>query len=694
MASDVSRRLSQKIECIVGKDRYDCMQKVSEGIADTVNIEPEDAYIGGKYMNLVPLLFEEIKNAWYISRSAVVIHKDTQISSLADLKGKKSCHSGYRSLSGWNVPISTLISENIMTANCSGDLATIANFFSASCVPGPWSSSSEYNKKLKLQYPQLCSLCQSNCTEEDQKSEESGSEEALKCLENGLGDVAFTTIEEASDFFKKMPPDDQQKFKLLCLDGTINPLFQPCFWASQPTNVFVTSKNKDAKSVEQLRNTLRSIFSRVFTQNLSWLSKVFVSSDSVTKLQLPTSSSASIPEYLGKGFVRSIEMDLPKCEKKSLKLCISSEIEDTKCKALSRIAYSRGLRPAIECFYANSHSACFFAVEDGQADIVTLDAGDVYVASKYHNMVPLMAEQYGELNLSYYAVAVVKRESGITSLADLKDKKSCHTGIGKTAGWNIPVGLMIEQGLIQPEECGYAKAVAEYFSGGSCAPGAKSLKYDPYGDNPDSLCALCMGDMDMKDKCNRSTSERLSGNSGAFRCLATDRGDVAFVQHTTVTSFTDRNSNVDWAKSLRSANYIILCRDGGTRNVDEYENCHLAKVPGSAVMTAAYKTSTEREEIVNLFSVISNHFGPKSMSFKIFGTFDGRSDIIFKDSATALIPIDAEDPDSFLGDYAKLAENLDPHKCKEESGTSSLNGSMLLQSIVLVISIVCLNTIR
>lgn len=75
-------------------------------------------------------------------------------------------------------------------------------------------------------------------------------------------------------------------------------------------------------------------------------------------------------------------MELPKCEKKSVKLCLSSGIEDMKCKALSRVAYSRGLRPTIDCFYANSHSACLFAVESGQADIVTLDAGDVYLASK------------------------------------------------------------------------------------------------------------------------------------------------------------------------------------------------------------------------------------------------------------------------------------------------------------------------
>lgn len=165
----------------------------------------------------------------------------------------------------------------------------------------------------------------------------------------------------------------------------------------------------------------------------------------------------------------------------------------------------------------------------------------------------------------------------------LPDKKSCHTGIGRSTGWDVPVGLMIEQQLIQPKECKYARSVAEYFSGGSCAPGAKSEQYDPYQDNPDSLCSLCMGDENSGNKCSRSSSERLGGYAGAFRCLATETGDVAFVKHSTVTSYTDRNSKVDWTRGLRSANYLILCRDGGTRNVNEYEHCHLAKVPSHAV---------------------------------------------------------------------------------------------------------------
>ena len=45
---------------------------------------------------------------------------------------------------------------------------------------------------------------------------------------------------------------------------------------------------------------------------------------------------------------------------------------------------------------------------------------------------------------SYWAVAIVKKldQSINLTAAGLKGKSSCHTGYQKSAGWNMPMGML------------------------------------------------------------------------------------------------------------------------------------------------------------------------------------------------------------------------------------------------------------
>ena len=85
----------------------------------------------------------------------------------------------------------------------------------------------------------------------------------------------------------------------------------------------------------------------------------------------------------------------------------------------------------------------------------------------------MLAENYGlpDKTVRYYGVAVTKKGKSL-KLGELKGKKSCHTGAGKTAGWNIPIGYFLRTDVMTYVDNQY-KSAAEFFSE-SCVPGSFS----------------------------------------------------------------------------------------------------------------------------------------------------------------------------------------------------------------------------
>ena len=68
----------------------------------------------------------------------------------------------------------------------------------------------------------------------------------------------------------------------------------------------------------------------------------------------------------------------------------------------------------------------------------------------------------------YYGLAVVQKGTSF-NFKQLKGKNSCHTGVGRTVGWKIPVGYLLYNKNMTFTDNQY-KSAADYF-GESCAPG-------------------------------------------------------------------------------------------------------------------------------------------------------------------------------------------------------------------------------
>ena len=202
----------------------------------------------------------------HLERSAVVIPRASRITSLSELRGKRACLGEYNHILKWNVPVGILLASETMVPDCRGELNSVERFFSESCAAGNWSSDPELDDDLseflimKLLYflsdltsvfflekshVRLCSLCKdsfSPCSANDMFS---GSDGTLKCLVDGTrAEVAFTTVDIATDFFSRRP-EEREQFEFLCLDGSRMAITsRGCDWAKHPTNSFVIRKGR------------------------------------------------------------------------------------------------------------------------------------------------------------------------------------------------------------------------------------------------------------------------------------------------------------------------------------------------------------------------------------------------------------------------------------------------------------------
>ncbi|XP_057701565.1 saxiphilin-like [Corythoichthys intestinalis] len=310
---------------------------------------------------------------------------------------------------------------------------------------------------------------------------------------------------------------------------------------------------------------------------------------------------------------------------KKIRWCTVSNPEQRKCaemaKALMAVLPPTDLNTfaRLSCIRASSQTDCINKVTANRADIVTLDAGDVYSAVKQYGLTAFAKEIYSD-GSCVLSVAVVRNSNlDITSLRGLR---SCHSGLRWTAGWSLPLGFLLSRNYLSwTKERTLTQDVSSFFNA-SCVPGAAAIA--PH------LCALCQGQKSYVSQknhhCETSHSEPFYSNYGALRCLKSGTGDVAFVDHLTIQSI--ENSERD---KLR-----LLCTDGTQAPLSHYNACHLGRGPGGAVVTRLSFRKVARKFLPTL-QMLFGRQGRENHRFQLFdSTSFGARDLLFKDATAKL----------------------------------------------------------
>uniref|UniRef100_UPI00358F30EA serotransferrin-B-like n=1 Tax=Myxine glutinosa TaxID=7769 RepID=UPI00358F30EA len=658
-----------QLNCVHLNGIIECIKGIKDKKADAVTLGSEDIFLAGRHPHkLTPIAGEyDGKDQQHQDSCsyAVSVTKATTSFNLKSLRGKKSCHPGVGKTMGWDLPIGALLHLGFLKwgGPTEGRVEkAVSRLFSGSCAPGAKSVTALDQQSSK----NLCSLCKGTA---NHRCTTSANEPyfnlagAFKCLEDGAGQVAFV---KHSTVLARTTELQRANYRLLCRDGNRARVsrYKTCNIAPvSPHAVVARSGEKATKdAILTFLKQAQKLFGedgehksefRLFGEKRSQVNNPMFRDSTRAVFRLPPLSDYR--SYLGSKFVLALE-HLSGMEKTGpLRWCCIGDAERQKCDT-----WDPSKRKLL-CVSATSIEGCIWKIKIREADAMTLDGGYVYAAGKC-GLVPVMSEYYNNDRTcknqkantpgSYRAVAVVKKSNPRLNLKNLAGKKTCHTGVNRTAGWTIPVGRLVSSGDIGA--CDVVGEAAAFF-GSSCAPGAPKSS---------SLCQLCAGEAGQsvgtrrEHKCEANANERYFGYTGAFRCLV-EGGDVAFVNDKTVLENTDGANRASWAQNLRSSDFKLLCPDGSQAPVAQHDSCNLATVPGHAVVSRA----AMKRAVRTFLEASQKDFGSSGKKIAIFSMFSSNGykgrDLLFKDSTQCLIPVQSNNYWQFLGGkYVEVLESL------------------------------------
>ncbi|XP_017753884.1 PREDICTED: transferrin isoform X2 [Eufriesea mexicana] len=603
-----------QVECVVGNDRFNCMRRLTMGKADFTVLEPEDLVAASAYNEYNILVTNELRlfpDEKQRYEMVVIVSKDVR--NIWDVKGKRFCHPGLDTTDDWTNAFSTYFEQWIISKECDLDktllenrMNGLSNFFEAACIAGPWTADTTFNSKLKSKYRNLCAACDNpvGCYTNDKYH---GREGALLCLTDNAGDIAWVRLNDTLEHFKD-EEINKEDYKYLCPDGTTRPvkLDKPCIWITKPWPV-VIARSEVARKVEKLMNSLDAVkFSWMLRQLLESYHPTPVSTES---LETPEDFLIRFPRFMSANSRSTCHPS------RRVRWCITSSLEQNKCRWLREASIVYGVEPAISCIQELTRALCLKALKTERADIFVARPEELLEARKMGlktlvQVVPKRNDEFVRI------AAIVKQDSWFKSLKDLKGAKACFTGY-RDVGWNAFISAL-KNISGTGSYCSDVDAVANFFTTSSIVDLSESVGPLPYNLQP--------------------FTKRVNGigkDLSAFDCMISNVGDVAFVNLRNIKANIDSFMQKHGLQA-RDNKYRTLCFN----EVDSDTTCLLTWAPLSSIVIHENMTVLRQEEIYSMLLEMDKLFGStykgSTPAFSMYGIYDSNHSIIFPEDTQHL----------------------------------------------------------
>ncbi|KAK7109961.1 melanotransferrin-like [Littorina saxatilis] len=702
--------LPLEFECVRKNDVFECMEAIELDQADLMTLDSGQGYFAGRQHNMRPVMVENYgagTNEQLSYYSVALIRADGNV-QLNNLNTKSVCFPSIGTSAGWLYPVSKLIEQGFISIfECNAIVKAVSAFFKEMCLPGALTS---FYNPFGNNPTDVCKLCNGQneefCTTSDKRA---GFDGAFRCVADQAGDLTFlrhdTVLQMTDPIQNPGTTYLPENFRLLCPDRTIKAVdqYMDCNWGELPSHMIMTSAVRDQPIIDGYKKFLLKAAEwfgpsgkfnnkfEIFRSNRTYDTDEFdyvldrknqMFSDQTTSLK--DIGDGTYFTWVGPDFDKVLN-GMNHCPSSAIRWCVISEAEKLKCESMLLAFKAKDLQPDLDCLYGGNTTFCMEMIQQGDADLVNLDAADVYKAGRRFGLVPIASEDYGDMSMKFKVVAVARKTDKSTTLFNMKGKRSCQPGIGRGDGWVVPLNIYIETEQFLPDDCTIFNNIGQLFVR-SCIPGALDAEYNP-NQSPVNLCEGCASGG--YRKCQRNSEEQYYGASGAFRCLVEKGGDVAFVRHLTVRDNTDGRNHAIWARNRRSDDYELMCKDGRRLNIDHFDVCHLGEVPSNAIVTSGGKTTREKDIMWNVLNYGQQFFSSDiDGDFHMFDSGNWYSDLLFTDAAVRLmrIPEDRQNYKTWLQeDFIAQIENLHKYTCVNPDSGSHVVPSLLL---VLLVSLV------